>query len=132
MKDSCFFFLPWVYLYTVFQVMEMYADTESRGGILEPPGICEVKFRAADQISKMHEVRSDHGVLEGFCSFFIGTCCRMQPTSTSRARSGVYRRSTMGVCDVLCAGEISCRVIRCLMKTVYYFEFWLVPSTLFE
>lgn len=34
----------------------MYADVESRGGILEPPGICEVKFRAADQISKMHEV----------------------------------------------------------------------------
>ena len=38
------------------QVMEMYADVESRGGILEPPGICEVKFRAADQVSKMHEV----------------------------------------------------------------------------
>lgn len=36
--------------------MEMYADVESRGGILEPPGICEVKFRAADQVSKMHEV----------------------------------------------------------------------------
>lgn len=35
----------------------MYADVESRGGILEPPGICEVKFRAADQITKMHEVR---------------------------------------------------------------------------
>ncbi|CAM9940346.1 unnamed protein product [Pylaiella littoralis] len=38
------------------QVMEMYADVESRGGILEPPGICEVKFRAADQVSKMHEL----------------------------------------------------------------------------
>ncbi|CBJ32783.1 Acetyl-CoA carboxylase [Ectocarpus siliculosus] len=38
------------------QVMEMYADAESRGGILEPPGICEVKFRAADQITKMHEL----------------------------------------------------------------------------
>lgn len=36
--------------------MEMYADVESRGGILEPPGICEVKFRAADQVIKMHEV----------------------------------------------------------------------------
>lgn len=37
----------------------MYADVESRGGILEPPGICEVKFRAADQVSKMHEVRGE-------------------------------------------------------------------------
>jgi acetyl-CoA carboxylase/biotin carboxylase 1 len=32
------------------KVMEMYCDKESRGGILEPPGICEVKFRAADQV----------------------------------------------------------------------------------
>lgn len=29
--------------------MEMYADEAARGGILEPPGICEIKFRAADQ-----------------------------------------------------------------------------------
>ena len=36
--------------------MEMYCDTESRGGILEPPGICEVKFRVADQIQKMHQL----------------------------------------------------------------------------
>ena len=34
--------------------MEMYADRDSRGGILEPPGICEVKFRAVDQIQAMH------------------------------------------------------------------------------
>ena len=32
----------------------MYADRDSRGGILEPPGICEVKFRAVDQIQAMH------------------------------------------------------------------------------
>merc|ERR1719451_36987 len=38
------------------KVMEMYADKESRGGILEPPGICEVKFRAADQKNKMHQL----------------------------------------------------------------------------
>lgn len=39
-------------------MMEMYADKDSRGGILEPPGICEVKFRSADQIQAMH--RSVH------------------------------------------------------------------------
>lgn len=32
------------------KMMEMYADKESRGGILEPPGICEVKFRKNDQV----------------------------------------------------------------------------------
>merc|ERR1712176_1057173 len=34
--------------------MEMYADADSRGGILEPPGIVEVKFRAPDQKKVMH------------------------------------------------------------------------------
>jgi len=36
--------------------MEMYADTQSRGGILEPPGICEVKYRAAEQKVTMHRL----------------------------------------------------------------------------
>jgi acetyl-CoA carboxylase carboxyltransferase component len=38
------------------KMMEMYADRESRGGILEPPGICEVKFRKQDQIKAMHRL----------------------------------------------------------------------------
>jgi len=37
-------------------MMEMYADVESRGGILEPPGICEVKFRAQEQVKTMHRL----------------------------------------------------------------------------
>jgi len=36
--------------------MEMYADVDSRGGILEPAGICEVKFRDKDQKSAMHRL----------------------------------------------------------------------------
>jgi acetyl-CoA carboxylase/biotin carboxylase 1 len=36
--------------------MEMYADTEARGGILEPPGICEVKYRKPDQIAAAHRM----------------------------------------------------------------------------
>jgi len=36
------------------QQMEMYADVESRGGILEPAGIVEVKFRQAQQTELMH------------------------------------------------------------------------------
>jgi acetyl-CoA carboxylase/biotin carboxylase 1 len=34
--------------------MEMYADPDSRGGILEPAGITEIKFRMPDQIKMMH------------------------------------------------------------------------------
>ena len=36
--------------------MEMYADEESRGGILEPAGIIEVKFRAPEQLKVMHRL----------------------------------------------------------------------------
>merc|ERR1712157_6560 len=36
--------------------MEMYADPDSRGGILEPAGITEVKFRLRDQIKMMHRL----------------------------------------------------------------------------
>lgn len=36
--------------------MSMYADPDSRGGILEPAGIIEVKFRPQDQVKVMHRV----------------------------------------------------------------------------
>jgi len=36
--------------------MSMYADPDSRGGILEPAGIIEVKFRAPDQNKVMHRL----------------------------------------------------------------------------
>jgi len=35
-------------------MMEMYADENARGGILEPPGICDVKFRKPDLIKAMN------------------------------------------------------------------------------
>ena len=34
-------------------VMEMYADEDSRGGILEPAGIVEVKFRAKQRVTRL-------------------------------------------------------------------------------
>mmetsp|Transcript_92515 Transcript_92515/g.239542 ORF Transcript_92515/g.239542 Transcript_92515/m.239542 type:complete len:2286 (-) Transcript_92515:182-7039(-) len=37
-------------------VMEMYADVESRGGILEPAGIVEVKFREHQRREMMHRL----------------------------------------------------------------------------
>ncbi|XP_046476133.1 acetyl-CoA carboxylase isoform X3 [Neodiprion pinetum] len=36
--------------------MEMFADTTSRGGVLEPEGIVEIKFRNKDIIKTMHRV----------------------------------------------------------------------------
>ena len=44
--------------------MEMYADEESRGGILEPPGICEVKFRKQDQLAAMHRTDQELQILD--------------------------------------------------------------------
>jgi hypothetical protein len=36
--------------------MEMYADIDSRGGILEPAVICEVKYRSQEQLQTMHRL----------------------------------------------------------------------------
>jgi len=40
------------------EMMEMYVDSNARGGILEPPGICDVKFRKPDLVSTMHRLDS--------------------------------------------------------------------------
>jgi len=34
----------------------MFSDPEARGGILEPAGIVEIKFRLADQLKAMHRI----------------------------------------------------------------------------
>ena len=44
--------------------MEMYADPDSRGGILEPAGITEIKFRAPDQLKMMHRLDSQLKMLD--------------------------------------------------------------------
>jgi acetyl-CoA carboxylase/biotin carboxylase 1 len=40
------------------EMMEMYVDNNARGGILEPPGICDVKFRKPDLLKTMHRLDS--------------------------------------------------------------------------
>ncbi|CRH01228.1 biotin carboxylase subunit of acetyl CoA carboxylase, putative [Plasmodium relictum] len=40
------------------QIIEMYADTTSKGGILEPPGIVEIKFRFPEIRKLMHNIDS--------------------------------------------------------------------------
>jgi len=44
--------------------MSMYADPDSRGGILEPAGIIEVKFRPQDQIKVMHRLDNQLQLLD--------------------------------------------------------------------
>lgn len=36
--------------------MEMYADPDSRGGVLEPEGVVEIRFRKKDLIKSMHRL----------------------------------------------------------------------------
>jgi len=44
--------------------MSMYADPDSRGGILEPAGIIEVKFRERDQVAVMHRLDAQLQLLD--------------------------------------------------------------------
>ncbi|XP_074643040.1 acetyl-CoA carboxylase-like isoform X2 [Tubulanus polymorphus] len=43
--------------------MEMYADRESRGGVLEPQGTVEIKFRAKDLIKTMRRIDPSYSEL---------------------------------------------------------------------
>jgi acetyl-CoA carboxylase/biotin carboxylase 1 len=52
--------------------MEMYADPDSRGGILEPAGITEVKFRLPDQLKLMHRLDSQLKQLDSELEMFDG------------------------------------------------------------
>ncbi|KAG2485379.1 hypothetical protein HYH03_015868 [Edaphochlamys debaryana] len=36
--------------------VEVYADPSARGGVLEPEGVCEIKFRTPDLVRMMHRV----------------------------------------------------------------------------
>lgn len=36
--------------------IEMYADPTARGGVLEPEGMVEIKFRTSDLIAAMHRL----------------------------------------------------------------------------
>jgi acetyl-CoA carboxylase/biotin carboxylase 1 len=53
--------------------MEMYADPDSRGGILEPTGIAEIKFRVKDQLSLMHNTDPKLRLLDAELASMDGT-----------------------------------------------------------
>lgn len=53
--------------------IETYADPESRGGVLEPEGIVEVKFREKDLIKSIN--RLDPVVKNVSLLFFFSGCC---------------------------------------------------------
>lgn len=44
--------------------MAMYADPDSRGGILEPAGIVEIKYRVQDQLKTMHKLDAQLQMLD--------------------------------------------------------------------
>jgi len=68
--------------------MSMYADPDSRGGILEPAGIIEVKFRPQDQVKVMHRLDKQlqllDSELEGLDDFDEGSMKAIQEQIASR------------------------------------------------
>ena len=56
--------------------MEMYADVESRGGVLEPSGTCEIKFKDKDIVKVMRRLDDKYASL-----------------STKLAASGIFTKS---------------------------------------
>ncbi|CDS10010.1 hypothetical protein LRAMOSA02687 [Lichtheimia ramosa] len=56
----------WVVIDTTINqdMMEMYADTQARGGVLEPEGIVEIKYRKAQQLATMERLDERYASLK--------------------------------------------------------------------
>jgi hypothetical protein len=53
--------------------VEMYADPGARGGVLEPEGVVEIKFRTPDLVKLMHRWVGGWGICDGqYIVLFVG------------------------------------------------------------
>ena len=60
--------------------MEMYADEESRGGVLEPQGTVEIKFRKREIIKLIERTDPEYASIKSKLSENMIDCCRFNVT----------------------------------------------------
>ena len=60
--------------------MEMYADEESRGGVLEPQGTVEIKFRKREIIKLIERTDPEYASIKSKLSEYMIDCCRFNVT----------------------------------------------------
>jgi len=86
--------------------MELYADPDSRGGILEPSGIAEIKFRDADQLAVMHrndpQLQTLDSELEMIDSVDVGAqdALKDQIKAREAVLKPVYLQAATEFCDL--------------------------------
>ncbi len=83
--------------------MEMYADPDSRGGILEPAGISEIKFRGPDQIKMMHRLDPQLQMLDAELESDFEDSKKeteKQISAREEALKGVYLAAATEFCDL--------------------------------
>merc|ERR1712232_792778 len=90
--------------------MEMYADPDSRGGILEPSGISEIKFRGPDQVKMMHRLDSQLQLLDAELESDFEDAQKeteKQIKAREEALKGVYLSAATDFCDQMKAADAS-------------------------
>jgi acetyl-CoA carboxylase/biotin carboxylase 1 len=83
--------------------MEMYADPDSRGGILEPSGISEIKFRGPDQVKMMHRLDDQLQLLDAELESDFEDAKKetsKQIKIREEALKGVYLAAATEFCDL--------------------------------
>eukprot|EP00534_Pseudo-nitzschia_fraudulenta_P008502 CAMPEP_0201147778 /NCGR_PEP_ID=MMETSP0851-20130426/9292_1 /ASSEMBLY_ACC=CAM_ASM_000631 /TAXON_ID=183588 /ORGANISM="Pseudo-nitzschia fraudulenta, Strain WWA7" /LENGTH=2078 /DNA_ID=CAMNT_0047423721 /DNA_START=36 /DNA_END=6272 /DNA_ORIENTATION=- len=83
--------------------MEMYADPDSRGGILEPAGISEIKFRGPDQVKMMHRLDDQLQMLDAELESDFEDSKKeteKQISAREEALKGVYLAAATEFCDL--------------------------------
>ncbi|KAI9357592.1 acetyl-CoA carboxylase [Zopfochytrium polystomum] len=70
-------------------MMEMYAEENARGGVLEPEGIVEIKFRKPQLIAAMERLDGEYRALRKELAAASGAAATAAPSSSSRPKSEI-------------------------------------------
>ena len=87
--------------------MEMYADSDARGGVLEPNGAASIKFRARDQLKAMHRCDATLRALdaeleaaEANADGALATATRRRVADREEALAGIFEQIAVSFADL--------------------------------
>lgn len=100
-----------------------YAETNARGGILEPPGICDVKFRRPDLLktmrrldSKLQQLENELAIAEESLAEDEADSLRKQISARENALLPLYTQ--VGPAQYLLF--LFCWLLRCFVNDMLY------------
>ena len=111
-------------------MMEMYAETNSRGGVIEPPGVVEIKFRTPKLLATMERLDPDYKALKDHlstCSPHEKQDIKTQIEQKEKQLFSVYQQAAVSFADLhdrpgrMLAKEVIKRIIPWHQSRTYFY-----------